>query len=469
VLGKVFPLSVFVLFTGVALFFAISSAPATISAFQHIILIVQENRTPDNLFFHLCAAPYGSPSSCSTHPSSSQYNIQTANWLNKKTSTGVTQPIAGELVSQYDLGHDHPQFVAQCDETTAGVCQMDGAGFAGCLGACPDYPQYHYVSNSGGVIDPYLKLATQYGWANYMFQTNQGSSFPAHQFLFGGTSAPSAADDANGTFVSDSTRTDVGCAAPSNVTVPLLFPSGTITQIYPCFEHSTMVDVLPVTWKYYAVTANWIWTAPDAIQHLCQSTGPGGQCTSQQWTQNVDLTPADVLRDITSCKLASMVWVTPTAANSDHPLLNEDGGPSWVASIVNAIGTSCGYWTNTAILVTWDDWGGWYDHEAPTILPAPQGDYQYGFRVPFLFVSAYTPAGYIDNNRHDFGSILRFAEKNFGIREGALNFADARSSDDLSTFYDFASTPRSFMSINARLSARDFLNDKRPPKEPDTD
>ncbi len=98
--------------------------------------------------------------------------------------------------------------------------------------------------------------------------------------------------------------------------------------------------------------------------------------------------------------------------------------PRFVSCLAGSLGvrgssTSCdsntGYWKNTAIFITWDDWGGWYDHEPPTILDGPQGDYQYGFRVPLLVVSAYTPSGYINNSRHDFGSILRFIEDNFGI------------------------------------------------------
>jgi phospholipase C len=142
----------------------------------------------------------------------------------------------------------------------------------------------------------------------------------------------------------------------------------------------------------------------------------------------VDLNPADVLRDIKSCHLRSVSWVIPSGHNSDHANLTDGGGPSWVASIVNAIGNqpqcpneTTTYWNNTAIFITWDDSGGWYDHEPPTILAQPQGDYQYGFRVPLIVVSAYTPKGYIDHGRHDFGSILRFIQHNFGIAEGALN------------------------------------------------
>jgi phospholipase C len=357
---------------------------------------------------------------------------------------------------------------------------MDGAGNIACSGTCPQKPQFRFVDNSHGILVPYLKLATQYGFANYMFQTNQGPSFPAHQFLFGGTSAPSAADDANGIFAAEnmSTEGQAGCAAPVGNTVALVGPNSVESQaIYPCFEHQTMSDLLPssLTWKYYAPNAGSIWTAPNAIQHICQSTGPGGACIGPDWKNNVDLTPADVLRDIVNCNLPSASWVIPTGANSDHANDNDGGGPSWVTAIVNAIGesTRCdnqtGYWNNTAILIVWDDWGGWYDHEPPTILAQLQGSYQYGFRVPFLFVSAYTPDGTVNNFRHDFGSTLRFIEQNFGIKEVSLNFADARATNDLTAFFDLSLAPRKFQKIIAPKTGRFFLRDRRPPTAPDND
>jgi phospholipase C len=151
------------------------------------------------------------------------------------------------------------------------------------------------------------------------------------------------------------------------------------------------------------------------------------------------------------------------------------GGPSWVASIVNTLGNNprCTngeiYWKNTAIILTWDDWGGWYDHELPTILPLPQGDYQNGFRVPLIFVSAYTQPGLIDNQRHDFGSVLRFIEHNFGITEGALNFADARAATDLTSFYHLNRLPRHFVTITAPKGAEYFIHDKTPLTDPDDD
>jgi phospholipase C len=460
------------------------AALAQISSFQHMIVIVQENRTPDNLFQGLCSPPFGSAASCSSTPTSSQYDILTKNWLNKASPSGVTQPGTVPLANKYDLSHAHTAFVTMCDANSSGACQMDGAAGITCSGQCPTNPQYDYVVNTNGILNPYLNLATQYGWANYMFQTNQGPSFPAHQFLFGGTSAPSAADDAAGIFASENmsntgiggTKATAGCIAAASTTVELINPNGGENQkVYPCFEHDTLPDKLPssFTWRYYAPSAGSIWTAPNAIQHICQSSGPGGVCTGTEWKDNVDLKPADVLSDISSCSLRSVSWVIPTGANSDHANGNDGGGPSWVASIVNAVGnsTSCdsnnGYWKDTAIFIVWDDWGGWYDHEPPTILTQPQGDYQYGFRVPLVVVSAYTPAGYINNVRHDFGSILRSVEHNFGIQLGALNFADARSTTDLSGFFDLAKAPRTFTPIAAPKDASFFLHDKRPPTDPD--
>jgi phospholipase C len=460
------------------------AAAAGRTQFQHIIVIVQENRTPDNLFHGLCVPPFGAANRCSdmsiVPPSPiavKKYNIQTANWLDKAAPGGTITPTSVPLGNKYDLDHSHRGFTRQCDADPGTTqCKMDATPARG----------FRFVGNATGVITPYLELATQYGWANFMFQSNQGPSYPAHQFLFGGTSAPSAADDAAGIFAAENiTKTGIGglkaiagCNAPKGATVELIGPSGEGKLIYPCFEHKTLADLLgtSLTWRYYTPSPGMIWTAPNAIEHICHG-GPTAiaytPCSGPEWDQHLDLHPADVLSDIGNCKLRSLSWVIPTAANSDHAAVNDGGGPSWVASIVNAIGASksCdggqGYWENTAIVVTWDDWGGWYDHVAPTFLAMPQGDYGHGFRVPLIVISAYTPKGYINNVQQDFGSILRFAEHNFGISEGALNFDDARSKGDLSAFFDFTQPPRAFQTIAAPKSAAFFLHDKRPQGDPD--
>ncbi len=80
--------------------------------------------------------------------------------------------------------------------------------------------------------------------------------------------------------------------------------------------------------------------------------------------------------------------------------------------------------------------------------------------MPLIVVSAYTSAGYISNMAEDFGSVIRFVERNFGIMEGALTFADARGTGDLTEFFSLGNPARPFQAINAPLSAKYFLTRK---------
>jgi phospholipase C len=455
---------------------------------KHVVVLFQENRTPDNLFQGLLTWPGVTPGN---------YVIASSG----VNSAGQTIPlVASPFGNHYDLSHAHSAFVAQYDGG-----KMDGADKVPCYGTCPANPQFVYVDNSTHQLDPYLTLATQYGWANYFFSTHQGGSFPGHQFIFAGTSATSVQADALGLFVAEQPRQpanstynaggDTGCLAPLGEWNYVLHPDGSETQLINnplgklCFSHNTMGSVLDkagLRWKYYTVPSQGtqnvggsIWTAPNSIRQICQPNSTYTLCRGPDWTSSVDLNSADVLKDIKACNLPSASWVIPSYANSDHPgstkALGGTGGPSWVASIVNAIGgaTACdggaGYWSDTVILVTWDDWGGWYDHVAPPILGGVQGDYQYGFRVPLLVISGYTPQAFVYNANLDYGSILRFMEGVFNITEGAIGFADARASDDLGAFFNFQAHVRPFTNIAAPLNADFFINDKSRPEPPDND
>ncbi len=432
--------------------------------FKHIILIIQENRTPDNLFG---SNPHFEP------------NVDIA--THGVTGTGATIALQKlPLADCYDLGHGHDSFQASINRgfefntiKLAKNCAM------------PANAEFKYVDNSTGTVQPYFDIAKQNGFANRMFQTNQGPSFPAHQFLFGGTSAPQRFSPL---FAAENTKTptDAGCAATSGTTVAVIDALGSETanaRIAPCFEHATLSDILqtaqpPISWRYYAPSAGYIWTAPNAIQHICVPATVNGirQCTGVDWVDHVEPNnPAQVLSDISACNLRQMSWVIPTAEASDHPIGNTGLGPSWVASIVNAVGkqTCAGedYWKTTAIFITWDDWGGWYDHVPPFEIVKPYNwgaGYTYGFRVPLLVVSAFTQPGLVSNGIFDFGSILLFIERNFGVgyigaKYGTnkyMQYADFQAAQpgrgDLATFFNLAS-PKAFTPIAAPVGAAAFI------------
>src|SRR5882762_6870939 len=172
---------------------------AQISSFQHIVIIFQENRTPDNLFQGLC----GPNRSLCPKP----YDLQNFG-INSNGQTIILTPVT----------------VGTCDlNTTNNQCKMDGANKTGCHPAanCPSNAQFQFVKTSD--VAPYVMLAQQYGWANFMFQTNQGPSAPAHQFIFAGTSAPTENDDLNATFVTEN-PSGLGCLAPLNAAYKLISP-----------------------------------------------------------------------------------------------------------------------------------------------------------------------------------------------------------------------------------------------------
>jgi phospholipase C len=429
-----------------------SPPPPMSGKIEHIVVIFQENRTPDNLFQDPVLIKNGADIA--------QSGVN---------SHGQTIPLTpGPLANSYDLSHAHQAFVEMYDNG-----KMDGADKIGtsCGSSCPPNPQFMFVNPQD--VQPYFALAEQYAFGDHMFQTNQGPSFPAHQFIIAGTSAPTATSSS---FAAENVSGGVGCLSPPTVRVTMIDSSGKESgSQYPCFEHPTLIDSLDakgISWRYYTLNvgiAPILWTGPDAIQHLCQPQLQNGTlvCTAADWS-NVTTTNTKILTDIANNQLPQVSWVIPDGRHSDHPQINDGSGPSWVASIVNAIGNSA-YWSNTAIIITWDDWGGWYDHVAPKVVndgTSWGSGYVYGFRVPLIVVSPYARAGYISHATHDFGSILKFIEDTFSLP--SLGYADA-AADNLSDCFNFSQAPIKFQTIPAPLSPAHFLNDTSPPTAPDND
>ncbi len=435
---------------------------------QHVVIIFQENRTPDNLFHDPVLIARGADLASSG-----------TNSLGETIPLGsIDLGTSGSNPQNYDLDHSHASFVKMYDGG-----KMDGADQITCRPAanCPPNahpnPQFNYVIASD--VQPYFALAEQYTFGDRMFQTNQGPSFPAHQFIISGTSAPTATSplfDAENPINTPNLLTPVGCLGPTTRTVSMIDASGSETTAspqYPCFEHPTLTDLLDaggVTWRYYTPSPGFIWTGPVAIQHMCvpQTNDGALTCTGADWTNNVIIPQTQVLTDIANGTLAQVSWVIPTGLSSDHDDASDGSGPSWVASIVNAIGSSA-YWASTAIIITWDDWGGWYDHVAPKVINdgvSWGSGYTFGFRVPLIVVSPYAKAAYISHTTHDFGSILKFIESTYTLP--TLGYADA-AADDLADCFDFTQSPIVFKQIPAALPAAYFLNDKRPTTAPDDD
>jgi len=426
-----------------------STPPPLQPKIQHVVIIFQENRTPDNLFQDPVLISQGA-------------DIQSFGINSHEQKIPLT-PLT--LASDYGPNHSHQNFVAMYDNG-----KMDGADKIQILcnpGAqnCPP-PNAQFVYVPASEVGPYFQMAETYTFGDRMFQSNQGPSFPAHQYILSGASAQDAS--ANSLYAAENAvGPAAGCIAPANGYVYLinLLTGDESQKAYPCFDHPTLTDSLDsanISWKYYTSknAPGTIWNAPNAIKHICVPDATNTACTGPEWTGNVVLDPTHILTDIQSGNLPSVSWVIPDGVNSDHAGTTETTGPSWVSSVVNAIGNSQ-YWSSTAIFVTWDDWGGWYDHVPPSAI---HNNYEYGFRVPLVVISPYAKPKYVSHVAHHFGSILKFIETNWALPPvGSGTYSDAYSdTDDFSDCFDYTQVPLTYTTIKAPKSRQFFLHDHRP-------
>ncbi|HTW79823.1 MAG TPA: alkaline phosphatase family protein [Terracidiphilus sp.] len=384
---------------------------------QHVVVIMQENRSFDNLF-------YGFPGADTA-----------TSGMDQGTSIAL-QPIP--MGPGQDLDHTHPGWWKDWDDGRLDNFNH-GQNFT-----IPNYP-YSYVQQSD--IEPYWTLARNYTLGDRMFQSNTGPSYVAHQYMIAGQSGD--ADE------NPDSQWYWGCDAPPGTTVEMIGPNGTdLPGVFPCFDYQTMADLLDakgITWRYYATNyastpkpefIGYIWSAYDAIRHI--RYGP-------DWTSDVISPDTQVLTDIQNGQLAQVTWITPMEPYSDHPdSILKDEGPDWVASITNAIGASQ-FWDSTVIFISWDDWGGWYDHVRP-----PQVDNMgLGFRVPVIVVSPYAKHGYVTHVTHEFGSFLKYTEEVFNLP--SLGTRDAIA-DDFRDCFDYTQTPQPYTQIPVTFDSAYFTS-----------
>jgi phospholipase C len=211
--------------------------------------------------------------------------------------------------------------------------------------------------------------------------------------------------------------------------IPAIVPLTTRywTERWPCSEIEILPDLLEereISWKYYQGGHSQM-KVMDGIKHV--RFGP-------MWEKVVG--PEDFLPDLERNELPEVSWLIPPDGLNDHPRGGRASmceGENWTVEILNALQQSP-YWDETAVVLTWDDFGGFYDHVAP-----PHVDlYGLGPRVPAIVISPWAKPGYIDSRTYEFSSVLKFIETVFDLP--ALTERDRRSSDMLDAF-DFLQPP----------------------------
>ncbi len=408
------------------------------SKISHIVIVVQENRSFDNLFQGAKGADTRS------------YGYASNGAKVKLVPVG--------LAAKWDLAHSSAAYFEACDgqgQFPGTKCKMDGFDKESVTchihgePRCPNkHPQYAYVPRSE--TKPYFDMAGQYVLADRMFTSNfDGSSFVSHQYIIAAQASASVDVPFGGPW---------GCGGGGGDQVNTVTQERTMgPPISPCFDNQTLGDELDaagISWKYY--TANLggdgdLWSAYQAIKHIRYG---------KDWKKNVVSPQTRFFDDVNAGKLPAVAWVTPTCENSDHSACDSKTGPAWVASLVNAIGESS-YWKSSAIFVFWDDYGGWYDHVGPKLV-----DYDgLGFRVPLLVISPYAKKGYVSHVRYEHGSLLRFVEDRFGL--AALSASDARAASPQADCFDFGQSPRPFQPIGSPMTVRDFEAQPPDPRIPD--
>ncbi|MBV9647810.1 MAG: hypothetical protein JO043_10130 [Candidatus Eremiobacteraeota bacterium] len=359
------------------------------AAVHHVIVIIQENRTVDNLFAGFPGADTQFPPNYQIVP----------------------------LTLHADPRHDYDNFVAQ---------------YHG------QYPEVSYSVVRESDIDPYWQIASHYGFADEVLQSSQGQSFPAHQYLIAGQAGR---DGPGGTFTiaqnpfSPPNTPIGGCnqdptswANQINLSTP--WPGIQQSPIYPCLDYKTIFDLLDtagLSWKYYTYgDNNNFFTAPLGVQHLYQS----GEAESHLAIP----TESKLCADIANQTLPAVSYVISRPLLDDHPLTTSLDGPKWVGAVANLVGQSP-YWKDTTILVTWDDWGGWYDHVRPRIISS----FEYGFRVPLLVISPWLKRpGVISHVARDQTAILHYIESVFHLP--SLGMLDAKTDDLRDMFVPLGTT-----------------------------
>jgi phospholipase C len=395
--------------TGIA-FFPPAPSPSKVPI-KHVVILMMENHAYDSYFGTYCAAlsavcPYTNigipPGTCVPRDPSIP-------------SLGCVVPF--NFANGSSMYRDQPHSWASSHKaynngSMNGFYQAEGAG---------DLPFGHW---NGTTIPGDWDYAEQYGLGDNFFSSTLSYSLPNHWFLVAST-APAVAENF-------SVETAPGGGLNANQVTYLHEANAT-----PAID-SELVNS-SISWKYYDWALQSTYSAAVSL-HMSDGTFAFWNPLASQAKAYVAPYSSHFVarntfyKDAASGSLPNVSWIIPSALDSDHPPYNVTVGMGFIMQVLGAVESSP-EWNSTAVFVTWDEYGGFYDNVAP-----PQIDgLGLGFRVPLLVVSPYTREGYIGSQLGYFDSLLKFVEWRFGL--GSLETRDMNAPLPL-RYFDFSASPR---------------------------
>jgi phospholipase C len=388
-----------------------SGAASGIHRIKHVIVIMQENRSFDTYF--------------GTYPGAAGIPMQDG----KPTvcvNNSATHTCAAPFVDHADVNgggpHSYANAVADINQGNMdGFIAQAQIGRRGCLdptdpactnSATPDVMGYHTASD----IPNYWAYAKDFVLEDHMFEPNASWSLPSHLFMVSEWSADCTQHD-NPSSCRNSVQTRPRDRPPG---APAYYGGATRnTPIYAWTDLTYLLYKSHISWGYYLVSGS----EPDCENDAALTCAPVHQNSLTPGIWNplpwFDTVKADgQLGNIQSVDsfyteakngtLPAVSWVVPSSEVSEHPPAPVSFGQSYVTSLVNAVMAGPD-WDSTAIFVSWDDWGGFYDHVAP-----PTVDQNgYGLRVPGMLISPFAKQGMIDHQTLSFDAYDKFIEDDF--------------------------------------------------------
>jgi phospholipase C len=384
---------------------------AGIHKIKHVIIVMQENRSFDSYF--------------GTYPGADGIPMAHGRFtvcVPDANGRGCTRPYHDTADINGGGPHGEPNAVADVNRGKMnGFIKERANASAGCLnvddpacsvGATPDVMGYHTRAE----IPNYWDYAKDFVLDDHMYEPVKSWSLPDHLYLVSAWSAKCR------------NRSPTSCV--NNIVGPYNNARFDELVSHELTTGQTSVDLAwtDETWLLYTHHVSWAYyvqtgTQPDCANDSAETCAPVPQNARTPGIWNPLPLFGDVHQDhqldnvqplgsyfaaAKSGQLPAVSWVTPSGPDSEHPPASVHQGQAYVTSVVNAAMKSPD-WDSTAIFLTWDDWGGFYDHVVP---PAVDAD-GYGLRVPALVISPYAKTDFIDHQSLSSDAYLKFIEDDF--------------------------------------------------------